>query len=250
MSSPGWLIDELATLTGVPSRTIREYKTLGLLPAPARVGRIGIYGPEHQQRLELIGRLQTRGYSLAGIKDLLAAWEHGRSLAELVGAGPLDEAPSAFSRAQLARRLPMLNSPDALAAAEDSGLIQRDGDDRWLVRSDALVTLVADLIDAGAPIQAVLETVKGVRARTQDQATQLADIFLDAVWQQHDPETALAFARRARPLISQAVASLVADALGAALLRRARDGNDKALAELVAQLRVGVINEAQDESRS
>jgi DNA-binding transcriptional MerR regulator len=247
MSSSQWGIDEFATRTGVPTRTIREYKTLGLLPAPTRVGRVGMYGGDHQRRLELIGRLQARGYSLAGIKDLLEAWARGRSLAELVGDGPFDEAPSAFTRAQVVRRIPALDSDDAFAAAEAAGLVHRGGDDRWLVRSDALLTLVADLIDAGAPLRQALDTVRELHARTRDQGTVLADVFVSAVWQHHDRDTSIEFARRARPLISQAVASLVADALAVALRRRAYADDDTELLELVEQLRVGRINESYDD---
>jgi DNA-binding transcriptional MerR regulator len=43
-------------------------------------GRLGLYGPGHVQRLQLIARLQCRGYSLAGILDLLGAWESGTDL--------------------------------------------------------------------------------------------------------------------------------------------------------------------------
>ena len=82
-------IDELAARTGVPTRTIREYQTLGLVPAPERRGRVGIYRSAHVHRLELIGRLQDRGYSLAGIGDLLTSWQEGHELTDLLGK-PID----------------------------------------------------------------------------------------------------------------------------------------------------------------
>src|SRR5258708_12555211 len=64
-------VDELAQRARLPVRTIREYQTLRLLPAPRRQGRIGVYGQAHLDRLAAIGRLPRRGYSLAAIKDLL-----------------------------------------------------------------------------------------------------------------------------------------------------------------------------------
>jgi DNA-binding transcriptional MerR regulator len=240
----GWSIDELATLAGVPSRTIREYKTLGLLPAPKRVGRVGVYGEDHRRRLELIARLQTRGYSLAGIRDLLDAWAAGRSLADLIGDAPIDEMPRAFTREALASLLPALAADASLTAACDAGLIVADGPDRWLARSEALLTLVADLVDAGTPIGAVLDGVRELRRHTRAQGAALADVFVTAVWDTEEPTRALTVARRARPLISQAVASLVTDALGDALLARADD--EPRLRELVAQLRVGRIAETID----
>ena len=53
----------------VPVRTIREYQTMGVLPPPERRGRVGLYRTTHVARLELIARLQVRGYSLAGIRE-------------------------------------------------------------------------------------------------------------------------------------------------------------------------------------
>jgi len=81
-----------------------------------------------------------------------------------------------------------------------------------------------------------------LRALTQQQAAVLADLFVGHVWRHNEPDDALAFARRARPLISQSVASLVADALGAELLRIASQQPDSALTDLVTQLRVGIVN--------
>ncbi|MEP6624245.1 MAG: helix-turn-helix domain-containing protein, partial [Acidimicrobiia bacterium] len=67
---PPWTIDELARVAELPSRTIREYQTVGVLMPPKRDGRRGLYDVEHRRRLALIARLQARGYSLAGIRDL------------------------------------------------------------------------------------------------------------------------------------------------------------------------------------
>ena len=92
-------IDDLARRVQLPVRTIREYHTMRLLPPPERRGRLGLYGDRHVQRLRLIARLQRRGYSLAGIRDLLGAWESGSDLTTLLGVGggqaPLDETPLA-----------------------------------------------------------------------------------------------------------------------------------------------------------
>ena len=83
-----WTIDELARLAGLPVRTIQEYKTLGIVPAPRRQGRVGLYGPSHLRRLELIARLRERGHSLAGIGDLLGNWSAGADLGEVLGLEP------------------------------------------------------------------------------------------------------------------------------------------------------------------
>src|SRR6201987_2495632 len=110
-------IDDLARRVQLPVRTIREYHTMRLLPPPERRGRLGLYGSQHVQRLRLIARLQRRGYSLAGIRDLLGAWESGTDLTTLLGVdesqAALDETPLRLTRAELFQRLPALD-PGAL----------------------------------------------------------------------------------------------------------------------------------------
>ena len=107
-------IDDLARRVQLPVRTIREYHTMRLLPPPERRGRLGLYGDQHIQRLRLIIRLQRRGYSLAGIRDLLAAWESGTDLVTVLGVdesqAALDETPLFLTRAELFQRLPELES--------------------------------------------------------------------------------------------------------------------------------------------
>jgi DNA-binding transcriptional MerR regulator len=243
MSRGDWSIDDLARLTEVPTRTIREYRTLGLLPPPAKVGRVGRYTEEHRRRLELIGRLQARGYSLAGIHDLFDAWDQGRSLHELIGGGALDETPAALSSRQLADRLPALSDGDARDAAVDAGLLVAAGEDRWLVRSESLLAIVADVTNAGVALDAGLAAVRQLRALAQGQADVLTELFVTEIWNRANVDDPAAFARRARPLIAQAVASLVTDALGAALARYADDSSDAALAGLIEEIRVGAVTE-------
>jgi DNA-binding transcriptional MerR regulator len=239
--SRGWSIDELAGLSGVPSRTIREYRTLGVLPAPRKVGRVGMYDEEHRRRLELIGRLQARGYSLAGIRDLFDAWDRGRSLHDLLDGAALDEAPVALSTQDLVARCGVLAASADRDAAANAGLIHSDGTDRWLVRSPSLLALVADLTDAGVALDAALTAVRALVDTAQRQADALAGLFVAEVWDRLDANEAVALARRARPLIAQSVVALTADALGNALVRHARTSADGGLASLVEQLRVGAV---------
>src|SRR6266545_2291618 len=77
-------VDELARRAGIPTSTVRLYQARGLLPGPRREGRVGYYGAGHLARLRLIAELQQRGISLAGIKQLVDAWEQGRTLDDLL----------------------------------------------------------------------------------------------------------------------------------------------------------------------
>ncbi len=65
-------IDDLAHLSGVPSRTIRFYNTQGLLPAPNMRGRTAYYNQEHIIVLGIIRELKEQhNLPLEEIKRLL-----------------------------------------------------------------------------------------------------------------------------------------------------------------------------------
>lgn len=81
-------VDELARRAGTTSRNVRALQTKGLLPGPVLVGRTGSYGTEHLLRLRAVLDLQGRGFGLAAIRELLAAWEAGLTLDEVLGLPP------------------------------------------------------------------------------------------------------------------------------------------------------------------
>jgi DNA-binding transcriptional MerR regulator len=159
-------VDELAARAGLPTRTIREYQTIGLLPAPERRGRVGIYRVAHLHRLQLIGRMQERGYSLAGIKDLLTSWRDGDELTDILGLTPdelvhLDEPGAPATLDQLARLVPQL-VPDRLDELLAVGAIDQNGPERYCVPSPSLLQLTLDALDAGYDAEAVLSLLRSV----------------------------------------------------------------------------------------
>ena len=60
---------ELAQRTGLESRTIRHYISIGLVPPPLSKGRDARYGKEHLERLQAI-RVLRRKLKLEEIRDL------------------------------------------------------------------------------------------------------------------------------------------------------------------------------------
>jgi MerR family transcriptional regulator, copper efflux regulator len=69
----------LARLTGVSADTLPHYERLGLLPLPQRTaGNYPEYPPASSQRVELIRRALTIGFSLAELKTILAMRDKGR----------------------------------------------------------------------------------------------------------------------------------------------------------------------------
>jgi DNA-binding transcriptional MerR regulator len=101
----GWPIDEMAHVAGVTARNLRAYQSLGLLAAPRLAGRVGLYDAEHLDRVRAIQRLQSRGFSLAGIKELFDAHDRGQTLEAVLG---LDPSLLAASPDPLLARLPRL----------------------------------------------------------------------------------------------------------------------------------------------
>jgi DNA-binding transcriptional MerR regulator len=245
-------IDDLARRAGLPVRTIREYHTMRLLPPPGRRGRVGIYGAGHIQRLELVARLQRRGYSLAGIRDLLQAWDAGTELTTLLGVDrdpvALDETPLRLTRAELSERLPGLD-PAALRRAEAIGLVQPDGPAHFLVRSPALLDLAAGGARLGVGLGEMLDQLAVLIADLDAMAQTLARSIVERIWQ---PVVASdragdlpGFLARGRLLLLQGVASVLADRLAAALLELADgiSGGD-ALRAAIDRARVGVITDS------
>src|SRR4249919_2904430 len=174
-------IDDLARRVQLPVRTIREYHTMRLLPPPERRGRLGLYGDRHVQRLHLIIRLQRRGYSLAGIRDLLGAWESGTDLVTLLGVdesqAALDEMPLWLTRAELFHRLPVLEEA-TLSRARRIGLVHAHGEDHFLVRSPALLGLVADWVRVGVPLEETLDVIEVLAEDLGALARKLADLIV------------------------------------------------------------------------
>jgi DNA-binding transcriptional MerR regulator len=242
-------IDDLARRVQLPVRTIREYHTMRLLPPPERRGRLGLYGSRHVQRLQLIARLQRRGYSLAGIRDLLGAWESGTDLTTLLGIdeiqAALDETPLRLTRAELLQQLPGLDAA-ALSRADRIGLVRRHGEEHFVVRSPALLGLAADWVGAGVPLEAALDVIEVLTDDLGALARKLAGLIVDRIW---EPVSATSAAgalpdllRRGRPLLLQGAASTLADRLGAALAERADTiGDGGRLRAALDDVRVGVV---------
>lgn len=242
-------VDELARAADVPVRTIREYQTLGLLAPPERRGRVGAYDDHHLRRLRLIGRLQDRGYSLAGIRDLLDAWASGRTLPAVLGVelGPiaLDETPTVLTADELTGRVEGLRGR-ALRLAQEVGLVDGHADGRFTVRSPALLALLGDVVAAGLPLTDALEVAGEIRRRLGGLANMVVERFATQVWAaavdagRTDEVTPLL--RRDRLLLIQAAASLLTDELGRALLAASATAPDGGrLRAAVEEARVGAV---------
>ncbi|TJZ41484.1 MerR family transcriptional regulator [Streptomyces piniterrae] len=173
---------ELAKEAGITVRTLRFYRERKLIPAPRREGRIAWYNEHHLARLRTIGALLERGHTLGGIAELLAAFESGRDVGELLGLEDSivtpwsEETPVRLTPEELADHFSEDISAENLAASLDLGYLAVDGDE-FVHISRRLLDASTDLVDKGIPLAAVLEAARKVRAH----ADALADIFTTLV---------------------------------------------------------------------
>lgn len=65
-----YTLSELAEVTGMPERTLRLYRTRGLLDPPVVRGRVGYFGQRHLAQLRMVKALVDRGLPLGVIASL------------------------------------------------------------------------------------------------------------------------------------------------------------------------------------
>jgi len=215
-------IDELARRAGVTSRNVRAYQERGLLPAPVVRGRVGYYGDAHFARLQHIAQLTQRGFSLAAVRELFAAWENGWGLAEVLGfeealAAPWQDEPDVILDADSLVGT-FGGGADTIARAVELGLLTDEGDGQYRVASSQLFAAGAALIEVGMPLAAVLEEGAQLQVDMARVAQRFVALFMDHVWRPYmergmPPEELPAVTRaleRLRPVAGMAVQSWLA----------------------------------------
>ncbi len=186
-------IDELAQQVGLPSSTIRLYQSKGLLPSPRRSGRVAYYDDGHLARLDLIGRLQSRGFSLAAIGQLVEGWEAGRSLDDVLGlegsvAARLLGAPEAavvVPLPELAERFPSIPiTPEVIRRVVAMGLVTlTDDGGAVVVPTPTFLEVGSALVDLGFPLDEVLDEYEALARDLEAVAARFAGLFERNVWE-------------------------------------------------------------------
>ncbi len=181
-------LEELSEVTGVAPRTIRYYQTQKLLQRPAKDatdGRLSRYGPEHVDRLALIGELHDRGLKLPAIRKLLDAGDPSARIADWLG---LDDSlrgswtadsPRLVDRSELSTLLS--STPTGTQGHfEHARLIVRQGN-AWLIPNPALLDLTIGLVAEGIRTDLVLEAGSILEQHLGKAAEQLIDLFVKAL---------------------------------------------------------------------
>ncbi|UVE16572.1 MerR family transcriptional regulator [Pseudomonas sp. LS44] len=176
-------VDELADAAGTTVRNLRAYQDRGLLAPPERRGRIGVYHATHLARLRLIGQLLERGYSLASIRELLAAWEQGQGLAQVLG---LEQAivgawnqvePTLLEFAELQALFGAELTDHNLDLAQRLGLVEFAGD-HLRVLNPRVFAAGVELHRVGIPLPTLLELFASIRQSLQPVASSIVQMIV------------------------------------------------------------------------
>ncbi|MBB5805193.1 DNA-binding transcriptional MerR regulator [Saccharothrix ecbatanensis] len=180
-----WTVDELAVRVGLPGSTIRMYQTKGVLHPPRRQGRVAYYNASHLERLTLVQRLQSRGFSLPAIAELVKAREKGASVAAVLGLGEA-EGPDDWVRIKvrdITRLVPLGDiRPRVLRRAVQLGLVRwRRGWPhvrRWALDSGNRLAALS------VPSDDVLDKFANLRTSTDTIAADFVEVFERHLWPQ------------------------------------------------------------------
>jgi DNA-binding transcriptional MerR regulator len=229
-AGPGaYRIEDLSRVTGTTVRTIRAYIDRGLLPAPERRGRANVYGDAHLERLRQIAGLLERGYTLASIKELLAAWDAGTGLSGVLGLVDevdrpwSDERPERISLAELTEAFGGVADPDAVREALRLGVLEPvpGRDDEFAVPSPQELAVAVELHAAGVPLGAITTQLQEVRGQVEHISERFLAFTAEYVFQRFfdrppdeaAADEATALVRRLRPLAQQTVDAELARAM-------------------------------------
>lgn len=178
-----YTIDELATITRIPSRTIRFYQSVGAMPKPIIKGRVAYYGAAHLERLSQITTLQDRGLQIKAIRDVLSRAEKGEfSLQEWLGthdqlASPwAGDHPKVMTESELKTELDG-RRPGLLGELTRIDVVTRRGD-AYLVESPALFQLALRLERVGIPLDTVHGTFRLLNKHLGRLADDLTSYFI------------------------------------------------------------------------
>lgn len=183
-AEPEYTIDELATVTRVPSRTIRFYQSAGTLPKPVIRGRVAIYGRAHVERLEQIAMLQDRGLQIKAIRSVIEQAEKGEfSIQEWLGLHDKLSSPWAGDRPKILSEQELQSMlkehrPGLAAELLRTQAIERRGD-ALLVESPALLDLALRLERVGVTVDQSREAATVMHKHLSKLAQELTTFFID-----------------------------------------------------------------------
>jgi DNA-binding transcriptional MerR regulator len=177
---PGLTIDELARQVGMSVRNLREWRALGLLPAPAMRGRVGYYDEGQVLRIGRIRKLHADGFPLDLIRRLLDASgdaaEQAMAMAGALRSPFRDLDPPAADLAALAEAWGVTD-PDMLRRAVELGLLRQRANGEFEFTSARVARVGEALHRLGLSAEETLQATAEIRGHLDG----IADVF-DRVW--------------------------------------------------------------------
>ncbi len=214
-----YTIDDLASVSQVPSRTIRFYQSKGVLPKPIIKGRVAFYGKPHLERLELIASLQDRGLRIEAIRELVSRIDRGElDIGEWLGLEAqlqepwANDQPVTVSEAEL-YELAGRKRPALINDLVRGKLVERRGN-VFFVPSPAMLSICARLESAGVDIDDVVRAKAILERYIGKAAKELTELVISRIDDDDVAEIDHAKgARELRPLIMEGVRVLFAQAM-------------------------------------
>ena len=173
-------VEQLAAACDVSVDTVRYYQTLGLLPAPAREGRVAWYGTEHSERIRDVRSLQRKGLTLAAIRRVVQG-ELGPADADLaaaVAAARGSETDELLTLEQFADRSGVPAS--LIQAVERQGIRlgkSTDAGERYTASDISLVRTALRLLDFGLPLGDLLTLARDADQALRGLAARAVELF-------------------------------------------------------------------------
>ena len=176
-------IDELARRVDMTARNIREWQTNGLLPAPQRRGRVGIYTDDHMSRIERIKTLRAEGFPLDMIRRMLdrspeVAPDLRRLASEIFDPANLTGSIE-LKRADLADRL----GADAERHLAACGLVAVIDDDLVVITDTSTFDYVEKLTGIGLPLDRVAAVLARMAEHHMASVQALIELYREEIWQ-------------------------------------------------------------------
>jgi DNA-binding transcriptional MerR regulator len=220
-----WLtVDDLARLSGIPSRTIRFYRESKLLPQGSRVGRRSLYPRSELDRLRVIADLRAQGLGLEPIARLLDDPD-GQHLAAIAAAGAELRRPWTEDRAATMTRLEVIETLGVERSESIDNLVKYgvivpvgapDGPEAFQVPSVTLLQIVGDLKHAGLGAEFMYLAWQAMQKHLSALAAELLDLYVGGGFDGPPAQVADTFAEM-RPVALRAVQHVFATAAGHAL---------------------------------
>lgn len=230
-----YTIDALARLGQTTVRNIRAYQERGILPAPVRHGRIGLYSDAHLAQLRVIAQLLGRGYSIANISELFEAQARGHQLNHLMGLDTaltsqwVAQTPAVYSLAEVLAQLPTPATDEDIHRIFSMGILEAIDQQQVRLRNPVLIQLAICFMQHGFSLSQLLDVIQQITPSFDHIANTLSTTAVQLALGQHMPdaqrsdsytEQMIRLIWSIRPMVSEMVEQQIALSLSGALQRQ------------------------------